>query len=180
MASRVDILTRNGGRELFSDGQVPALVLGMIMNTSRLLVATILLAGVLAGCANPSARAPGASVAHAQPQSERPPLTVGMPAEEVRRLWGDPNEIRPSKDPSDNAEVWVYEGRVTTHAAPAATSVRQVMSYNPVFEGGMVATTEPVYSIQTRRIMHIDQIVMMHGKVVEAWQTRRELPVMIN
>lgn len=138
------------------------------------------LGALLAGCATgPSQPGPG-GVTGVQGSDANPPLTIGMASTEVRRLWGEPAEVTPVADPRMSVEIWIYRGGVTTHVAPVATGVREVMAFNPVFEGGVVATAEPFYQVQTRRIAHFHHVVMIDGKVAESWQSRRELPVVMN
>lgn len=153
------------------------------MNPSLIVPIGLVLAMVLSGCASaPTASSGQATATPAGPadkprNDDRPPLTVGMPASEVRRLWGDPVKIEPVSDPQLKVEVWIYEGRVTERTTPVATTTREVMSYNPIFEGGVVPTIVNVYSIQTRRIAELHHVVIVGDKVADVFRSQRELPV---
>ena len=58
---------------------------------------------------------PGAKPAVVSPGNPETALTKAMPADTVRKIMGQPQEIRPMQVPDGKAEVWVYKREADRH-----------------------------------------------------------------
>lgn len=90
------------------------------MNTRRLWLAAPLLAlmaNIACAAVAPGAgkATPGAKPVVVSPGNLETALTKAMPADAVRKILGQPMEIKPMKAPDGKAEVWVYKRETDRH-----------------------------------------------------------------
>ncbi|MEI6106629.1 MAG: hypothetical protein WCR49_06390 [Opitutae bacterium] len=80
--------------------------------------------------------APAATESSAQPKPAAPAgiaalaeLKPGLPAKAVRKLLGEPREVRPMKAPDGKAEVWVYTRELGTHIVRIEFPGPEIITY---------------------------------------------------
>lgn len=136
----------------------------------------------LAGCSSlppssPAKDAGAGSTVAAVGDGPEHTLQKGMTAEAVKRIMGEPAEIKPMPSPTGKAEVWVYH---RTSSAP----IRQVQVgtrfTNVTTIGGdgqaHVAQTveEPVFAQQIQIVDETVSLLLFDGKLVEQTESAQK------
>ncbi len=139
----------------------------------------------LAGCSSmpppsPAKDAGAGSTVAAVGDGPEHTLQKGMTAEAVKRIMGEPAEIKPMPSPTGKAEIWVYH---RTSSAPNQQVQVGTRSTAVTTIGGdgqaHVAQTieEPVFAQQIQIVEETISLLMFDGKLVEqkeSAQTRLE------
>ena len=100
------------------------------MKTRSILASASIVLLLAAGASAGAAEATGRTAPASSPSKGQAPaaLKVGATADEVRQLFGKPDEIRPMEAPNGKAEVWVFVKELRTRVerigfpSPAITS----------------------------------------------------------
>ncbi len=87
------------------------------MNTRNLILTASFIALLVQGASAASPSTPdkvttGFNLAAVSPQNPESALKQAMPADTVRQIMGQPDEIKPMKAPSGKAEIWVYTRKI--------------------------------------------------------------------
>ena len=110
----------------------------------------------------------------AEAASKKPaktPLEKGMTAETVRKLIGEPNEIKKLKSPEGKAETWVYRREIGVRFIDVAAGTRQVPAYVGVGgTDGMGTRTEIIYRKKRVIIYRVTSLLMFNDRLVLAKQ----------
>lgn len=96
-------------------------------------------------------------------------LKQGLPAEEVMKLLGKPDEISPMKAPTGKAEVWTYRSRqelsrerFEVASRPITTLVRD----RDGRERQVVIGQEPIFGTQKRVLVRTYQVLMFNDHLL--------------
>jgi hypothetical protein len=90
----------------------PAVFYLMTMKPRNLFLAASLFALVLNGAGAAAPTTPGSKPAAASADNPEAALKQAMPADAVRKIMGQPQEIVPMKAPDGKAEIWVYKREI--------------------------------------------------------------------
>ncbi|MDD2762432.1 MAG: hypothetical protein PHE83_00505 [Opitutaceae bacterium] len=97
-------------------------------------------------------------------------LQKGMPAEAVKRLMGEPDEITRMQSPTGKAEVWVYHRTIrgAQQQVPAGTRSTPVTVKDSEGRDRLVTTiVETSYRQQVEIIEETIRLLMFDGKYLE-------------
>jgi len=101
-----------------------------------------------------------------------PVLKAGTPAEEIRRLVGRPDVIRPMEAKDGKAEVWVYRRLAKHIARQSATTTENVSAYTGMGDSGGANINVAVPSFRMEHVMvyQVSSLLMFDGKLVTGTQ----------
>ena len=142
------------------------------------LPAVFALLSLLAGCTtapppapvSPGAGATASPTAEALEHGPESTLRKGMTAAEVRRILGEPAEIKPMKAPSGKAETWVYhriirgpvqQVQVGTRSTPIASMLGNSAAAMPT------TVDEPIFRQQAEVIEETLNLLMFDDLLVD-------------
>lgn len=98
---------------------------------------------------------------------------MGMTAENVLQLWGDPIEMKPMEAPGPNvAEVWVYRYFDTVSTGETVVGTIDVPFVDP-FTGEMRMVPEPDYAVVNTRVRVTTELLIFNGQVINWKQSRK-------
>lgn len=133
----------------------------------------------LAGCSSMPPPSPakdasaGSTVAAAGNGPERT-LQKGMTAEAVKRIMGEPAEIKPMQSAAGKAEVWVYQRTSSMPVQQVQVSTRST-DITTIGSDGQAHVTqsigEPVFAQQIQIVDETISLLMFDGKYVEQKQS---------
>jgi len=144
------------------------------MSIRSSLVATTLIALLtpgLAGAADPAPQVPAKSAALS------PNLTLGLPAEQVRRVLGQPLEVKPMKAPNGKAEIWVYVKEIGSRVDRVGIPTADIVTYSQGADSGMRQTITPgVVQFHDVRYVteEITEVLLFNDHYVTQKVSRRE------
>ncbi|ACB77370.1 hypothetical protein Oter_4096 [Opitutus terrae PB90-1] len=148
---------------------------GMLLRSlSALLTCGLLSAcGVAAGwAAQPAPKDAQPPAGQAKAKSDKPALAKGMTAEQVLKIAGKPDEIRPIKNPNAKAEAWIYRRVLARTSRETATHVVE----RPAFQGpgpsGEGVAIDPVTRQERITTYQVTWVLMIEGRMQVAKQTR--------
>jgi hypothetical protein len=98
-----------------------------------------------------------------------PTLRLGMTAEEVQRIVGQPEEIKPFDSTAGRGETWTYRRVIGESTAPEAVSTTRAAAFNglPDHTG-----SEPVMQYRLKRTVTYQEttLLIFDGKLVSSKQ----------
>jgi hypothetical protein len=104
----------------------------------------------------------------------KPPIEQGMSAEEVRKLIGEPLEIKPiAPDATEvSGEKWVYRRKLHTETTTEPVRSETLPAYlGPgMGENGMGTVISPIYRLKHTTFMQVTALLMVDGQLVTARQ----------
>ena len=100
-------------------------------------------------------------------------VTKGMTADQVRRLAGNPGEIRPFKEGEHHSEVWIYQRVISRETRQVAVTTREVPLTNPL-TGVTGTVAEPVMSNEFITTSEITELLMIDGRLIE-WKRKPQV-----
>lgn len=112
-----------------------------------------------AGCTAPATR--GTRPTEANPLEF---LKKGLTGDEVKAVWGNPEEIRPLAEDTENAKVWVYRRNLRTTQRPVAATLQEVPFFDPI-SGEYRPFKEPYFNEQTSTIVQTVELVMVDDRL---------------
>ena len=138
----------------------------------------VVLGSVLLPVAAPAApeNAPGAKPA-AAPAAPDAGLKQGAPAAEVRKLLGEPAEIRAMKAPNGKAEVWIYSHEISHSVDQVAIGSQDVVTSVTDATGHSHTVTmpgEPRFQTVHRIVQEITEVLMFNDNFVTRKVTRQQ------
>jgi hypothetical protein len=105
--------------------------------------------------------------AKATNKAARPAIDVGMTADQVRAIAGEPIRIKPLKKDGMSAEIWVYKFDKLTSVKDIPTRINQVPYTDPI-TGVERSIPEPVYSQQRTFTVETTELLMVNGALTGA------------
>jgi hypothetical protein len=132
---------------------------------------------LLAGCANPPE--PGSRPGNSLRAEAVNPFTAvqkGTTAEEVRKLLGEPKEIKPLTNASVAGEVWHYEHKIDAFTQQMGTGTKDVPYVNP--KTGTSETRQEVIMSDVHITVYASvDFLLVEGRVIEIkrkqWEDRQ-------
>lgn len=97
-------------------------------------------------------------------------LQKGMTAEAVKRIMGEPAEIKPMSSPTGKAEVWVYHRTSSSPIQQVPVGMRSTAVTTIGADGqAHVAQTieEPVFAQQIQIVDETISLLMFDGQLIE-------------
>ncbi len=113
------------------------------------------------------ARASETAAAAATPA--RPTISIGMKAEQVLELAGQPKRVRKLKQEGIAAEVWYYTFSKRVGVTQVASSLTYIPWVDPI-SGITKMMPEPVYTQQYNYMIETTELLMIDGALA---QTKR-------
>jgi len=117
--------------------------------------------------AAPPAAGPAAAAAADQPEQK---LVIGMTADQVRQIMGEPAKVVPRPVPKGTAEVWVYERRIIGPTQQIQVGVHPTVVTETGADGvsrQRVLSEEPIYRQAHIKTVETIQVVMVNGRFLE-------------
>lgn len=104
-------------------------------------------------------------------KAARPTIDVGMTADQVRAIAGEPIRIKPLKKEGVSAEIWVYKFDRLAEVKDIPTSINDVPYIDPI-TGVERSIPEPVYSQQRIFTVETTELLMVNGALTGAKRYR--------
>jgi hypothetical protein len=150
------------------------------MHRNISLVVVGLFVALLAGCASTTASdagRPGPAQAGAANtgtlQMPLDGLQKGMTTEQVRNLWGKPEQIRPLKAGAQSGEVWVYRRPVSQTVQEVPMRMQEIPYVDPM-TGQTKMIKEPVYEQQHIVLIETTELLMFEGRLINWKKSQKE------
>ena len=126
-----------------------------------------------AGCLALEAEADAATKAGAA-DPVKPAIEKGMSAEDIRKLIGEPREIKPiaSGETEVNAEKWIYRRKIRTDTTqePVGSESQPAYLGPGLGENGMGTVQVPIYRLKHTTFIQVTALLMVDGQLVTARQ----------
>ena len=126
----------------------------------------------MAGCAGtPTPGLGPADTAQAQATNPFAAVRKGMKAEEVRKLLGEPKQIKPLNTAGVTGEVWLYEHEIDALTQEVGIGTRNVPFFNPR-TGVTENRQEIVMSNEHLTKYESVEFLMVDGRLIE-WKRKQ-------
>ncbi len=128
--------------------------------------------GLLLGSATAAPAVSNARTEAASKKAAKTPLEKGMTAETVRKLIGEPKEIKKLDSPEGKAESWIYRREIGARFMDVAAGTREVPAFVGIGQGmdGMGKRTEMIITKRRVIIYRVTSLLMFNGQLVLAKQ----------
>lgn len=94
--------------------------------------------------------------------STRRMIEIGMPADEVRALIGEPNRTKRVKSEGTDAEIWYYTYTKTGGTKHVVASMQDVPYFDSM-SNSMKMRPEPVYGLETETLTETTELLFVDG-----------------
>jgi hypothetical protein len=139
-----------------------------------------LFVALLAGCASTTASdtsrpgpVPAGGAKTGTNQISLGELQKGMTTEQVRNLWGKPEEVRLLKAGAQSGEVWVYRRPVSETMEEVPVRMQEIPYVDPL-TGQTKMIKEPVYEQQSVVLIETTELLMFEGRLINWKQSQKE------
>lgn len=135
-----------------------------------------LLAGLIPDSASAAGKAAKVTVASKKTAKEES-LRQGMPAAEVLKIMGKPDDISPMEAPSGKAEVWTYRTRTDKGQTRYQINSRPITTTVEGVDGNkrqVVVGEEPIFGTERRTEVRTYQILMFNDHLLNDKVTTEE------
>lgn len=122
--------------------------------------------------AQPAQREAKSSTGEAKAKSGKPALAKGMTAEQVLKIAGKPDEIRPIKNAEAKAEAWIYRRVLERTSRETATHVMERPAFLGPGPSGEGVAIDPVTRQERLTTYQVTWVLMIEGRMELAKQTR--------
>jgi hypothetical protein len=112
--------------------------------------------------------APAPAALAAAPASEGPEqnLKEGMGGDDVRRIMGDPAEVKPMPNQSGKAEIWIYRRTIAQRVEQVVVGTKPI-TYSTVGSDGNAhsetVAEEPIYKQAVKTDIDVLQLLIFEG-----------------
>lgn len=105
-------------------------------------------------------------------KSAKPALAKGMTADEVLKIAGKPDEVRPIKNPEAKAEAWIYRRVLDRTTRETATHVMERPAFLGPGPSGEGVAIDPVTRQERITKYQVTWVLMIEGRLAMAKQTQ--------
>lgn len=115
--------------------------------------------------------APAAAPETPAAKPARPTIAVGMTADEIRQIAGNPVRIKRLKKEGVEAEIWYYKYNRLANVKEVATKTVDVPWVDPI-TGATKMMPEPVYSQQRTFVVETTELLLVNGQLASSKRYR--------